>query len=95
MPSTLRLNNPDWICLDYGDMTLVINNAFAPPRHQLEETFLRIATPDDFSSTEIVELLFPSTYETYVPALFEEIITHPQLSWLQEDNFPITLIYNP
>ena len=96
MPSNLRRLHPEWLCAEYGNITLVINHSFCSFTTG-QSTFLRLATRTEMANSDDLTVIYFEPlhrYETYAEASIEEVITHPNLSWIFNGNLPPTMAYS-
>jgi hypothetical protein len=95
MPLEMKLQHPNWHCLDFENKTFILNNVLLIEGGK--STILRIAEiKDNVEDTIEIDLshLDISTKLKYVPVKNDEEIIHSNLYWLFNDKKPTVKIYS-
>ena len=58
MPIELRIQHPDWICIEIDQTTIVLNNTIAITKGTDTINYLRVATDEELENSENITYIY-------------------------------------
>ena len=95
MPIALREQHPEWMCVDFKNGTVVLNNTYSIVEGNEGKGILRMGSAEELQNAENVTwiyMAYTTSWMFYVPAKDADIISHHNLRWYINGIDPPVLI---